>query len=260
MLHWDVLIDTLDKQRKSQRTKEYVTGTLRRILKHAYDRRIIDSPPPNGKRVGVKSPGNSNRRLRVINPAEAEAILSQIKELDLNDYHTTKFAFLTGCRASEAFNLRWRDVNFDQGKLTFPETKNRDPRELPLSKFLKTLLSNILQGKPDDFVFKRKNGSCYKEAPYSFRRTVKNLKFNEGYDPRNQITFHSIRHTVATNLANKLNPRDLMDIMGWRTVQMAMRYVHGNEILKRTALEELTNYSSKKEANVINIKTSAPAA
>ena len=49
---------------------------------------------------------------------------------------------------------------------------------------------------------------------------------------RDRPIFHSIRYTVATRLARRPGPYDLMDVMGWRTVQMAMRYVHSNEDAK----------------------------
>jgi integrase len=43
------------------------------------------------------------------------------------------FAFLTGCRASEAFNLVWANVDFSRGCVTFTETKNHDTRTIPLT-------------------------------------------------------------------------------------------------------------------------------
>jgi len=53
---------------------------------------------------------------------------------------------------------------------------------------------------------------------------------------------HSIRHTVATKLSKKLSLRELMDTMGWRTAQMALRYDHGDEKSKRDALAELSPF------------------
>lgn len=44
---------------------------------------------------------------------------------------------------------------------------------------------------------------------------------------------------VGIRTAQRLGPRDLMDVMGWRTVEMAMRYVHGNDEAKTKALEML---------------------
>lgn len=255
MNQWDALVELLDKAGKSPRTKEYITGTLRRILKFAYHRRLIAKPPPAGKRIGVTGPGSSNRRLRVITPAEAEAILTELERFDIHAWRITRFAFLTGCRASEAFNLRWRDVDYSLGTVTFPETKNRDTRTLPLTPPLRILLDPKDMGNTKHLVFTKKNGAPYDEAPSSFKKVVnKILRLNEGRSKRDRISFHSIRHSVATNLAKTLNLRDLMDVMGWRTVQMAMRYVKGDEKSQLHALSGLGNILTTKKSNVVNIR------
>ncbi len=54
---WDELVKTLSAKGLSSRSKEYISGTLRRILKHGYDRRMVDDSPPSGKRIGVTGPG-----------------------------------------------------------------------------------------------------------------------------------------------------------------------------------------------------------
>lgn len=236
--HWDQLIDMLTRAKLSQRTKEYITGTLRRILKHAYERRLIDTPPPSGKRVGITAPKN-NRRLRIITPAEAEAILDTLEARDIHAWRFVKFAFLTGCRASEVFKLTWGNVSLDRGAVTFSDTKNTDNRTLPLSKPLLELLKEIEPGPPDTRVFTDRAGNPYKAAPTAFKQTVIDLKLNDGRSQRDRLTFHSIRHSVATSLAQKLNLRDLQEVMGWRTVQMAVRYVHGDDRAKLSALDGL---------------------
>ena len=44
--------------------------------------------------------------------------------------------------------------------------------------------------------------------------------------------------------------------MGWRTVQMAMRYVHGNEKAKHDALSGLgTNLKPQERAKIIKLKS-----
>ena len=85
----------------------------------------------------------------------------------------------------------------------------------------------------------KEDGTKYTQAPWSFQTVVDRLGLNEGRGKRDRIVFRSIRHTVATRLAQRLGSRDLMDVMGWRTVQMAMRYVHGNDEAKTKALEML---------------------
>lgn len=88
------------------------------------------------------------------------------------------------------------------------------------------LLGSMESGSADSCVFAKKNGKPYLQAPSAFETAVDHLGFNEGRTKRDRLVFHSIRHTVATRLAQRLGPRDVMDVMGWRTVQVAMRYVH----------------------------------
>jgi integrase len=235
---WDELVKTVSSAGLSPRTQQYITGTLRRILKHACDRRLIDEAPPSGNRIGVAGPGN-NRRLRVISHEEEAAIMDELEICDPNAWRITRFAFLTGCRASEAFNLVWANVDSSQGTLIFTETKNRDPRTIPLTPPLAELFSSMDHGSLDERVFPKANGTPYTEAPSAFRTAVDKLRLNENRSKRDRVVFHSIRHSVATRLSVRLGPRDLMDVMGWRTVQMAMRYVHSNEDLKVKALSML---------------------
>jgi len=249
---WDELVKTLTSAGMSPRSKEYITGTLRRILKHAYDRRMVDDPPPTGKRVGVTGPGN-NRRLRVISYEEEGAILEYLAVVDPHAWRVTKFSFLSGCRVSEAFTLTWAGVDFSRGTITFAETKNRDTRTIPITSPLQELFDGMEYGPPDKHVFPKANGEPYSQAPSAFQTAVLHLGLNEGRTKRDRIVFHSIRHTVATRLAQRLGPRDLMDVMGWRTVQMAMRYVHGNESAGMAALSMLG--VAPESSNVIPFRT-----
>jgi integrase len=245
---WDELVKTLSSAGMSPRSKEYITGTLRRILKHAYDRRMVDDPPPTGKRVGISGPGN-NRRLRVISHEEEVAIMEYLSISDPHAWKITRFCFLTGCRASEAFSLTWNGVDFSRGVITFPETKNHDSRTIPITTALMELFDAMGQGLASVHVFLNSNGAPYKEAPSAFATAVENLELNEGRTKRDRIVFHSIRHTVGARLAQRLGPRDLMDVMGWRTVQMAMRYVHANQDAKMKALSMLG--AAPAEGNVL---------
>lgn len=242
---WDELVKTLSTAGKSQRTRLYVAGTLRLILKHACERRLINEGPPSGKRIGVSSPGN-NRRLRVISHEEEALIMDGLELRDPHAWRITRFAFLTGCRVSEAFKLVWSNVDFSQSRIIFPETKNTDSRALPLTQPLKVLFASMKADFPDghvfpldERVFRKSNGTPYTEAPSAFRTMVAKLELNKERSKRDRLVFHSIRHTVATRLAPLMGLRDFMDTMGWKTVQMAMRYVHGNEDAKAKALSSL---------------------
>ncbi|MBU1230323.1 MAG: site-specific integrase [Proteobacteria bacterium] len=237
--HWDDLVKALAAAGLSTRTKEYVTGSLRRVMRFAYDRRVISNPPPSGKRIGCVGPGNSNRRTRVISPAVEAEILAALAETDLHAEKFVRFGFLTGARASEIFNLRWANVDFVRCVVTFTDTKNKETRELPMTGSLEELLQSIPQGNPDSYVFTKPSGQPYEQGPKAYYDTVKRLGLNDGRIEHDKITFHSIRHTVATRLARRLTIRELMDVMGWKVMAMAARYIKSDDKTVRSAMESL---------------------
>lgn len=234
---WDRLMRLFDKAGLKPRTKEYVTGTLRRIMRHAKDRGIAVSIP-SGRQIGATSPQN-NRRLRVISQEEQTKILEAMEARSPAAHRITLFAFLTGCRISEAARLKWGEVDLKgtPGSITFRDTKNKEERIIAISKRLRELLESIDIRDSQSLVFPREDGNAYREAPSTFALVVDELKLNDNRDEYNRISFHNIRHTVATRLTPNLDLRSLMDVMGWKVVAMAARYIKSSEQAKRKALE-----------------------
>jgi integrase len=71
---------------------------------------------------------------------------------------------LTGCRVSEAINLKWRDVNLEARWLVLPDTKNGTDRGVPIHR----LLVEVLTGLPSAAtkqgpVFLTDRGNPYKD-------------------------------------------------------------------------------------------------
>ncbi|MDL2313833.1 tyrosine-type recombinase/integrase [Desulfovibrio sp. OttesenSCG-928-C14] len=251
---WDIMLSQMDKAKRSQRTKEYAAGTLRRILRHAQDRGH-DVNIPTAKQVGATAP-KDNRRLRILTPEESENILKEVLSYDIHAWRLVKFAMLSGCRASEAFQLKWQNVDLDSGTLRFLDTKNKDTRTLFLSPALVELLKSFKPEKASGIVFLRSDGKPHVEAPFHFKKAVEELKLNEGRQTRDRVTFHSIRHTVATNLARILDVRSLMDVMGWKQVAMAARYIHSDEKTTRAAMNSLEDSIIAKPAKkkILNLQ------
>ena len=113
---WDRLVQTLNVAGLSERTRQYVTGTLRRIINHAIERRVVSDAPPSGKVIGATAPKN-NRRMRVLEKDELEALLSELKMRDIYVWRATLFAALSGCRLGELTALTWRDVRVTSVKV-----------------------------------------------------------------------------------------------------------------------------------------------
>lgn len=236
---WDRLMRLFDKANLKPRSKQYISGTLRRIMKHARDRGITVAIP-TGKQIGATENTN-NRRMRVITPDEQKDILEALQARNQAAYRITYFAFLTGCRISEAARLKWADVDLENtpGSITFRDTKNKEERIIAISQKIREFLEQIFPRDSKSLVFPREDGKKYREAPTTFALVVDKLELNEGRDEYDRISFHNIRHTVATRLAPHLDLRSLMDVMGWKVVAMAARYIKSSEQAKLTALDSL---------------------
>lgn len=231
---WYTFVNTLRQSGLSERTVEYVCGTLRRILKHALQNRIITEAPPSAAQIGATSP-KDNRRLRVLTQDELTKLMDEIKKRDIHAWRITVFAMLVGCRFSDAGRLLWGQVDFERKTVSFVKTKTV-ARVVPVGDELLALLKGFGPGAPKEHVFLNSNGAPYKEAPHALKTAVDTLKLNEGRAANDRFSFHNLRHMAATDLARALPLRDLMDYMGWKTPSMALRYMHGNEEAQRAAI------------------------
>ena len=137
--------------------------------------------------------------------------------------------FYTGIRLSEAVNLRWRNINLDQKLVTIGDneftTKNAKQRIIPLCKQIMDILSTSQKGKPDSFVFSKSNG-------FPFRKEYVSKKFKEISRKAGlveDIHFHSLRHSFASNLAQKGVPIvTIRDLLGHSSIATTQIYSHSN--------------------------------
>lgn len=135
----------------------------------------------------------------------------------------------TGMRRGEIASLTWDQIDLKKHIITLTETKNGDKRKVPLSQAaenaLRALARNSTHGRITSY--HDSNGlGC------AFRRACKQAEIED-------LHFHDLRHEAASRLAKKVDTLALSKIMGWKTLQMAMRYYnpHGEELvdLIRTA-------------------------
>lgn len=119
------------------------------------------------------------------------------------------------------------------------DTKNKTNRKLALTSEIASLLEMVKPEYPTGYIFLSSRGEPYCQPPKAFRKTTEILCLNENRGKLERITFHSIRHSVATKLAETLDIRSLMDFMGWKRIEIAARYIHGNEDKIKKAAEKL---------------------
>lgn len=231
---WYLLVSHLRQGGLSQRTVEYICGTLRRIIKHAMQQNVVTTAPPSAAQIGATSP-RDNRRIRILSSDELAKLMANLQYRDLNAWRITTFAMVIGCRFSDAARLLWGHIDFERKMISFVKTKTV-ARVVPVGDELLSFLRSFGPGIPKEHVFVNSQGGVYKEAPSALKSAANDLKLNEGRAKNDCFSFHSLRHMAATDLAKDLLPRDLMDFMGWKTPAMAFRYMHGNEAAQRAAI------------------------
>ena len=146
-------------------------------------------------------------------------------------------AIYTGLRTNELLNLKWEDV-FLRNKNPYiyvRETKNNEPRKIPLINKVKKVLTEILHESEYVFTSPVTRGK-YLDIKTTFGRTV--LKAGIPH-----ITFHKLRHTTASRL-NELGVDivTIKEILGHKDIKTTLRYLHTTEEYKIAAMSKLEAY------------------
>jgi len=142
---------------------------------------------------------------------------------------------LTGLRKGELLHARWADIDFGRATLRLPDTKNGEPRHVPLSTHALRILRNLprMVGNPHVFPSKRATGK----------------HLNDLYKPWNRIReeagcpdlrIHDLRHSVATWMADAGHAAQFIQkALGHQSLQTTMRYIHAANDAPRAALDQL---------------------
>jgi integrase/recombinase XerD len=127
----------------------------------------------------------------------------------------------TGCRISEALDLRWTDIDFDNLLLTL-HGKGAKDRKVPFSFELRRLLFRLKQGSTFERVFCTSQGGGL--IRLNVLRDVKLLCKRLGVVAPER-TLHAVRHTFALNyLRRGGSVFHLQRALGHSSLDMTRRY------------------------------------
>jgi integrase len=146
-------------------------------------------------------------------------------------------AYLTGMRRSEIARLRWQDIDFEDKTIYVAETKNDEPRTIPMSE---SLFDSLLEMKNDaigEYVFTTPDGNPYTSLS-AWKRAWSTALRNSGIE---KGRFHDFRHTFISNLIvnEKEDFATVMALSGHKDISMLKRYSHTQEEAKRVAIQKL---------------------
>ncbi len=162
---------------------------------------------------------------------------------------------LTGLRRSEVLGLTWNNVDLKGKTLTIPDPKNNDPHVLPLSDYLRELLTERKEKSGGDYVLSGPDGKRYQ----SFRYAQARIEDETGI----KVSPHDLRRTFAT-VAESLNipAYAVKGLLNHKTSgDITAGYIQITVERLREPMQQITDYFLRKggihEGKVVELKRGA---
>jgi len=181
--------------------------------------------PVANVRKPAPGPGR-NRRLT----ADEEATLFTAVDKHSNPMlrWIVRIAIETGMRSSEITTLRRNQVDLIRRVVRLLDTKNTQPRTVPLSVVATDLFQQALEHpvRPIDvdLIFYGEPGKDGKRRPYNFNKVWLDIKRAAGCA---DFRFHDLRHeAVSRFVEGGLSDQEVSAISGHKSMQMLKRYTH----------------------------------
>lgn len=190
------LIEKYKEKRLRARVKPATANRDLAILKNAFNRAIYEWNPPwfRGenpmKRVEMEKENNKRTRWQSY---EDEAKLKEVSPEWL--WQICLFAIETGLRQNELLSLIWPMVDLKLRTIVIPETKNGEPKVVPLSNTALEILRSRPRSLKTDLVFYASS-----HTKYSGRNVDRALTIALAKAGIRDFRFHDFRHTCATRL------------------------------------------------------------
>ena len=154
---------------------------------------------------------------------DAQALIASIKDIDLRRIVVAYLA--TGRRRSELINLRWEDVDLENGRYRIIGKGNRTQWH-PINGMFSAVLSSI--GRGNERVFARW------KHPDTLSHYVKRCLLESGYG---NLHLHHLRHTFASLKAMEgATIQEIQALLGHKDIKATMIYSHlSDEHIRKVA-------------------------
>lgn len=236
----------------SDRTISLELAYLRAALKKAKQKGRISSAPEI-----VLPQAKSRRRKRVLTRKELTRLMAAINDQEKTPLHVKGFVMIslhTGQRGIHIRQLRWEDVDFDEGMILFTRSnpnaaENKQCADMPITRGLMPVLEEMRRVARTPWVIEF-------ELPPSRKRSVKNPKGKKQTDAIGSIKtafpklaeragladfhVHDIRRSFATLGAIADIPiEQLADLMNLDPATLKAHYRHGVSDQTRKMIERI---------------------
>ena len=136
-------------------------------------------------------------------------------------------------RKGEIFNLKWHDIDWNNGLIHLLRTKNNEKREIPFNETVRGILIRIKRNPESPYVFSSFKGKPFVDIKKSFHTALTKAGIND-------FRFHELRHTFASQLV--MSGVDLLtvkELLGHKNIEMTLRYSHLSCNHKKQAVKAL---------------------
>jgi len=205
---------------KASRLEKVAPATVNRelsCLKHMYTKAVewgyLQANPAKTVKLLKEPPG----RLRYLDSKEANSLLNNCQGY-LRSIVVT--ALNTGMRKGELLVLKWKDVDFQNRKVTVRKPKNNEIRVIPMNKTLYEELSELSKRSDSEYVFANKDRQPFGDIKKGFSAALKRAEIEDFH-------FHDLRHTFGSHLVMQgIDLKTVQQVMGHKDIKTTMRYAH----------------------------------
>lgn len=209
----------------NKRTLNRKLSSINNFLKFLVHESKLDSSP---KLRAAKLPQKLPKYITDNEISDALDIIDTRDWLGLRDYALIIFMYATGCRVSEALEVKKSD--FEGGWLTIRSGKGDKQRAVPVAKKALSAIDEYLSVRPffNEYVF-----TNYKEGQLSRISAFKIIQKYLFTSP------HTLRHSFATSLIlGGADLRVVQELLGHASINTTQIYTHlEKENLKETLLK-----------------------
>ncbi len=233
------LRDDLLKMGRSGETINHYFNTISKLFQMLNDEWEIKIANPI---KGIRRMPASQGRTKRVNLELESLLLSGCDHLSLPLLHSIiQFAIQTGMRRGEIMGLTWDDIDLPNRKAYLHQTKNGEPRQVPLTRQAMAVLETL--SRHEEKVFPM--GMDALRSQFKRLKDYTKTQWNGvGINPFDDLRFHDLRHEALSRLSDLgLNVIELSHISGHRTLGMLKRYTHPSHvaILKRLDSQVFAN-------------------
>ena len=192
-------------------------GYLRHVLNLAIKDGLLDRNPVSGVKFLTEA-----TTTRFLTDTELESLRGIMAS---EHWRLVVFSIETGLRREEQFNLRWNQVDMENGILTIPLPKGGRTRHVPLSEGAKAILRALPSFLESGWVFPSLTtpGKPLDSRNY-MRRVYKPALRKAGIVG---VCWHTLRHTAASRrIMSGVDLVSVKSLLGHRNIETTMRYSH----------------------------------